>query len=440
MRAAPLAGLVLVVSLSACAPGEITDVHPAPPAGEATVPRGAYVPIRAGRPYSKTTYQKGDGLTVFLNAGGGTYHAGADDPEAGTSSVVASSGRSQVTIPPYGGGAAWEQLVECVGIELAPSAFRVVDSRPTSGRYIEVALGGDGSELNMKGYAGVAPIDTNACLPIDRAVVFVFANKLDGLRGVCEATVAEIGHAASLDHTFACADPMSYLGGCGDRHLQDASLACGELSERPCICGRDKQNPRALLNELVGGAATLPPPAIDPCAGVTYAGTCSADGKLTYCHADTELRTLDCAGHQLGCGDTGDPEIGNDCVPKADPPPTTDACMGIDFLGQCSDAGVLSYCLDGALETIDCAAIGQECTYVDDTVGYFCTNPPAPDECGAVDFFGQCSDDGSVLTYCLDGSLRVIDCGAQGLVCGFIDENTGNGCIEPPPPATPSGT
>lgn len=441
MRAAGrLASLLLVVvaSVSACAAGEVTDVHSGRDQGEATAARGAYVPVRSGRRVSKTTFfHPGEGLQVFMNPRGGTYRAGDDDPVAGTSSVVASSGRGAVTIPSYGGSADWNELVRCVGDELGKVTSRVYvsDERPTRGPYVEVAVGGDGSELGMKGYAGVAPMDTAACLPIPRAVVFVFADKLNGLRGTCEATVAEIGHVVTLDHTFDCSDPMSYLAGCGDRHLQDKNLECGELSARPCVCGRTSQNARTLFDELIGTLPTLePPPPGGYCGDATYAGTCSPEGVLSWCHQDRFPSTLDCAAHQLDCGDTGDAAIGNDCVAPSEPPPPGDACMGIDFLGQCSDAGVLSYCLDGALETIDCAAIGQACTYVDDTLGYYCTNPPAPDNCGEVDYFGTCSADGHVLTYCLNGTLQVVDCSTDGNVCGLVDEVTGQGCITPPPP------
>jgi hypothetical protein len=434
--------VLLLACASACTAGEVTDVHPDRGQGEATAARGAYVPVRSGGRVSKTTdYQPGDGLTIFLNPKGGSYRAGADDPVAGTSSVVASSGRREVRIPAYRGDADWNDLVTCVTTELSGLRFGVTDERPTSGAYVEVAVGGDGSELGMKGYAGVAPIDTASCLPIDRAVVFVFASTLHGLRGACEATVAEIGHVATLDHSFDCSDPMSYLAGCGDRHLQDADLECGELAARPCVCNRASQNPRALLEQLVGATPSETPPATLPgCGDTTYAGTCNDAGLLTWCHDGADVRTLDCAAHQLACGDTGDAAIGNDCIVPTQLPPPPDACLGVDFLGECSADGVLRYCLDGELQTIDCAAIGQECTYVDDTLGFYCTNPPAPDNCGDVDYFGTCSADGHVLTYCLNGSLQVVDCSAQGDVCGLIDEVTGQGCISAPPPTDPPAT
>jgi hypothetical protein len=424
MRPGKPATLFLLALVSACAAGEVTDGGDPGSHATPTAPRGAYVPIRTSRRVSKTTYQPGDGLTIFVNPAGGTYHAGVDDPASGTSSVVASSGRGQVTIPAYGGRTDWDALVKCVAGELDGLNVTVSDVRPSTGAYVEVVMGGDGSELGLKGYAGVAPIDTTDCLPIDRAVVFVFASKLEDLRGSCEATVAEIGHVATLDHTFDCSDPMSYLAGCGERHFQDTDMACGELSERPCVCGRATQNSAAILRAQLGSApeGELPPPG--DCGTVDYAGTCTGD-VLTWCAHGDQKRTLDCGAASLTCGPAADVSLGNDCVPAPDAP---DACMGIDFLGQCSDSGVLTYCLDGALQTIDCAALGQSCTYVDDSVGFYCTNPPAPDNCMGVDFFGQCSDAG-VLSYCLDGQLRTIDCTAASLRCGLIDDVTGFGCI-----------
>ncbi len=433
MRAANLASLLLLFTASACAVGQVTDDGKGQ--GEPTAPRGVYVPIRAGERVSKTNFQPGGApLAIYLNARGGTFRGGPDDASKRQSSVVASTGRNEVTFPPYDGRAAWDELVACVAGELSEFNVEVTDVEPTSGPYIEAVIGGSGSEMGMSGYAGVAPIDTSGCRLIDRAMVFVFARQLGDARSACEATVAEIGHAASLDHTFECTDPMSYLGGCGARRLQDWDMACGELSERPCVCGRARQNSAAVLREQIGARNPTGPDA-PVCGTLGYAGTCSATGVLSWCDAG-HLRTLDCAAHDLACGDTGDPALGNDCQPRATP----DACMGITFQGECSAAGVVTYCLDGALETIDCGSFGESCAWVDDQIGYNCVVPPAPDNCMGVDFFGSCGADGVTLTYCLSGDLRVVNCAAGGNVCGLIDEVVGFGCIEPPPPPPPPGT
>jgi hypothetical protein len=426
---------LMVTGVSACAVGRVTDADDDGSTGTPTAPRGVYVPVRTGSRVTKTSFQPGGlPLPIYLNPTGGKFRAGVDDAGAGVSSVVASAGRTSVDFPGYDGGVDWDELVACVGKELSAFNVRVTDERPTSGPYIEAVVGGDGSEIGMAGYAGVAPMDTTGCHLIDRAVVFVFARQLRDLRGACEATVATIGHAASLDHTFDCTDSMSYLGGCGDRHLQDDEMACGELAERPCVCGRERQSSVDVLMQQIGpSASAAPPPGASSCGGLDYAGVCE-QGVLRWCDGSLP-RTLDCGAQGYDCGDTGDAALGNDCIPKQDVP---DGCGGIDFLGQCSDDGVLTYCLNGELQTIDCAAIGEDCTYIDDSIGYYCTVPPAPDNCMGVDFFGECSADGNVLTYCLNGELRVINCPDQGdFVCGLIDEITGFGCVEPPPPPPP---
>ena len=424
---------LLVLLVAGCAVGEPGGPSSPPPGtGTPTAARGVYVPVRADAAVSKTGFAPGYApLPIFLNPRGGTYKGGSDDANANLSSVVASTGRAEVSIPAWGGDvASWNALVACVQAEFGDFNVSVSDVEPSTGPYIEAVIGGTGVELGMAGYAGVAPIDTGACKLIDRAVVFVFEQKLTDVRSACEATVAQIGHAMTLDHTYDCTDPMSYLGGCGERSFQDSGLACGELAERPCVCERARQNSVEILTAQLGAAGKSG--STSDCLGLDYAGSCSSSGVLAWCDAG-HGRTLDCAANGLECGASADPELGNDCVPPKEPEPPADACMGIDFLGVCSDEGVLTYCLNGELQTIDCAAIGEECVFVNETLGNFCVvpEPPPSDACGEIDFFGQCSEDGTVLTYCLEGSLQVNDCGAFNRVCAFVNDQIGFGCVLP---------
>ncbi|MEZ4335127.1 MAG: hypothetical protein R3B82_00675 [Sandaracinaceae bacterium] len=65
---------------------------------------------------------------------------------------------------------------------------------------------------------------------------------------------------------------------------------------------------------------------------------------------------------------------------------------------------------------------------------------PSGDACGELDYRGRC--DGTVVTWCAsDGSVRSRDCGEHGLVCGWLDDTTGNWCLAPssPPPGTDAG-
>ena len=433
MRVAALAWMLLLVS--ACAAGEITNVGPPASSAEGTPSevRGVYVPVRASTLVSKRNFVPGAGpLYIYLNPRGGAYTAGLDDSSANVSSVLASTGRSEATIPAWGKDSeAWTRLVDCVRGELGDFNVAVGDLEPESGSYIEAVVGGSGGELGLSGYAGVAPIDTGACKLIDRAVVFVFEQRITDERQTCEAVVAQLGHVFTLDHTYSCQDPMSYLVGCGDRRFEDVELSCGELEERPCVCGRDKQNAVEILNTLIGPRSGGDTPGPSGCGDATYQGACSAEGQLSWCEQG-ELRTLDCAGHGLECRDSGDGALGLDCLPAEVPDGEPDACMGIDFLGQCSPEGVLTYCLDGQLQTIDCAAFGEACEYVDDEIGNYCVVPPPPPSsgCGDIDFAGVCSEDG-VLTYCLQDTLQVVDCAAQARVCAFVSDGVGFGCIDP---------
>ena len=345
--------------------------------------------------------------------------------------MVASSGRSSVTLPAWNpDDATWDELTGCVRGQLAAFAVDVVDRRPEAGSYIEVAFGGTGAELGLSGYASLAPIDATGCRLIDRAVVFVFAQGTS-TRGACEAAVAGIGHAASLDHVMSCSEPLSYLGGCGDRAFTNEAHACGETAERPCLCDRDKQNSMEVLAAQLGRSdAFIPGGDPDACGELTYEGDCE-EGVLSWCDEAGRPRELDCRDAGLVCGRVND-ELGRDC--KLDSDYEEDGCGDIDFLGVCSEDGVLTYCLNNQLQVIDCAASGLECAFLDDQIGNLCTVPPEEpvDNCGGIDFFGQCSDDGNVLSYCSAGELRVIDCAATGLVCGFESDEIGFDCIEPP--------
>jgi hypothetical protein len=67
------------------------------------------------------------------------------------------------------------------------------------------------------------------------------------VRRLCEAALHEIGHALGLDHAYDCADPMSYLSGCGRKHFQDREVDCGEYEPRPCESGMSQNSHQHLL-------------------------------------------------------------------------------------------------------------------------------------------------------------------------------------------------
>lgn len=60
-------------------------------------------------------------------------------------------------------------------------------------------------------------------------------------------------------------------------------------------------------------------------------------------------------------------------VPDCNAPPASDGgdCGGLDFAGAC-DGATLRWCEDGALHSYDCASIGKECGWQNDSVGNNC--------------------------------------------------------------------
>jgi MYXO-CTERM domain-containing protein len=68
----------------------------------------------------------------------------------------------------------------------------------------------------------------------------------------------EIAHSFGLDHEFLCADPMTYLNGCGAKSFQDVAAPCGEDQARDCAqagqydCGYNQQNSVQLMTARIG--------------------------------------------------------------------------------------------------------------------------------------------------------------------------------------------
>lgn len=79
--------------------------------------------------------------------------------------------------------------------------------------------------------------------------------------------------------------------------------------------------------------------------------------------------------------DAGAPMPGVDAGAPALPEPIP--CGGLDYLGECV-GDVARWCSDGTtVAERDCAAEGRVCRWIDDQVGYYCTDPlPTPIDAG----------------------------------------------------------
>jgi MYXO-CTERM domain-containing protein len=191
-------------------------------------------------------------LKIFLNRFGGTYRPGPDDSRANTSIVPTATS----TIPAFDlGDAAWDDVVACVTDQFARFNVTIVDDEPAANeRYVEHVVGGLPNDVGLpSGVGGVAPIDNFNCRVLDTAINFTFAEVYGGnTQAICETAAQEIAHSFSLDHELFCPDPMTYLGGCGDKSFRDSSQQCGEFQPRACNCNRASQNSVQILFDKLG--------------------------------------------------------------------------------------------------------------------------------------------------------------------------------------------
>jgi|GEM_PF-790744 hypothetical protein len=159
------------------------------------------------------------------------------------------------------------------------------------------------------------------------------------------------------------------------------------------------------------------PPGPQPCGIVDHTGHCNSDGtRATYCGTDASLQSDPCPSDNVCSWSTQ--AAGWRCVPKSQ-----DVCGGTTHWGQCN-GNVLTWCGEGGLLTRDCGACGETCV-PDDQFGFHCV----VSDCGDVTFHGQCT--GTTATWCSrDGHLETKDCAAHSQGCGWLDDESGNYCVD----------
>jgi hypothetical protein len=228
-------------------------------------PITAYLPVDP----SQRPHLSGDALVLYMNRFGGSYTCGNNsldnDAAVNKSSIACAEADGVADITPYqGSDADWGAVMSCLTDLFAPFNLPVTDVEPLAESgidYVEAVIGGSPEQAGMEGsVGGVAPY---SCGVIPGAVVYAFADVYgDDVRGICETAAQEIAHAFGLDHEFLCQDPMTYLGGCGDKAFVDQYVPCGEFEPRECSCETPTQNSVAAMMELFGPAngTTYNPP------------------------------------------------------------------------------------------------------------------------------------------------------------------------------------
>ena len=213
--------------------------------------------------------------TVFLNRGGGTYHivSGATNSATMTAnrSVTADGRAREAVIAPLAADFDWTAISACVQDHYQLYDLRFVETRPTSGRYLEAVVGGTGSELGFSasfGLLGVASAD-NFCGVTEAGICFSlaeahrsFSQRDDEL---CVTIAHELGHLLALEHETLAIDMMSYvfLSDSGMKSFVDRSSPCGVEpgQNEACSCGGSSTNSGGRLTTFVGRrpTETIPP-------------------------------------------------------------------------------------------------------------------------------------------------------------------------------------
>lgn len=256
--------LSLLVFLSGCA----LDSEPTPDPEHGEQLEDVAVPISEEEAASSLSIAAASGpATVYLHRHGGTYVAGNNDSASNSSSVLSNKNIPQTSIPAFQGSSSqWAALVSCAENQFAPFNVRITDVEPVVGHYIEIVVGGDGTQVGFGGFGGVAPINVSSCQPIRKAIGYVFDQVFFNDRELCQAVAHEVGHTLSLQHEVLCEDPMTYLNGCGPKSFQNVAAPCGTNAAEECACNRGMQNSVQILHQALG-APTLSCDAVHRVAG-----------------------------------------------------------------------------------------------------------------------------------------------------------------------------
>ncbi len=190
---------------------------------------------------------------LYLNrcVGGTTVTPGFNDSRRNTSSIPNQS----ITFPEYPyGDASWNQVLTEVRSILSPFGIEITDQDPGETPHTEIIA--CGQSFVGANVLGIAPF---SCSLVANAIGYAFAENHSGdPRDLAETIAHEAGHTWSLNHLFDCADPMTYLSGCGDKSFQDSELSCagvasnGGWQREACSCGGGTQNSYRTLLDYFG--------------------------------------------------------------------------------------------------------------------------------------------------------------------------------------------
>lgn len=190
---------------------------------------------------------------IYVNRGGGTYTAGANDARANTSTIL----DVEAVLGPYVvDDTRWEAQLTCLRAMFAPFNVAIVDDDPGDVPHLEVVMVPAADWSQVIDQATVSGLSPFTCAPIANAIVFMNPEYYDDNDyDICWTTAQVAANSTGLDHAFSCPDVMTYLDSCGDtKTFTDEDVACGEYEARTCCTGEATQNSFAHLTDVFGAA------------------------------------------------------------------------------------------------------------------------------------------------------------------------------------------
>jgi MYXO-CTERM domain-containing protein len=232
-------------------------------------PRGQVkivTPARDATPGSADTISH----IIYLNrcVGGCILHAASEDDARADRTVIPPGGPGtpySLDEFPYS-QATWDAIVACMTETYAPYDVEITDVDPGPDvPHHEAVLGGTADQLGLDPtvYGGVGPLYPDCSLH-DNTMSFTFAEEFpDDPTLLCAVAAQETGHAFGLEHSYNCADPMTYLDACGLQFFRNEFADCGEYAPRACMCLTSHQNTHSRLKAALGtNPVPLPAPAV----------------------------------------------------------------------------------------------------------------------------------------------------------------------------------
>ena len=184
---------------------------------------------------------------VFLNFDGAALTSGGNDAKNNKTMLltVASHNYPAMTWSSYGSKEkGMKDIIKEVKILYYKYGVDFVTTRPTSGDYSMVMIGGTGQNCKGGGAAiGISPLDCKNNNKND--VLFVFGERIKGAKKVAFVIAHELGHAVGLEHHDTPAGIM-YPSLSGQTETWKSGNVSGST------CGRSVQDSDKVLTENLG--------------------------------------------------------------------------------------------------------------------------------------------------------------------------------------------